>query len=487
MTAAQRSADRTLAAHYCRRHHFGVFARQCFVTLEPSRRFLPNWHVDHLCYMLTEAVEGRIQRLNINIPPRFLKSVLVSVALPAWLLGRDPSLRIMCVSYSRQLAETFAAQTRLVMEQDWYRQTFPDCQLSSRALGNMRTTRNGSRYAVGIGGAITGLGADIIIIDDPIKAQDALSEAARQRVTDFFDATVWTRLNNRRGGLIILTMQRMHEDDLAGHLIRGGGWTTVALPAIATEDTTHRLSPSHVYHRRQGELLHEAREGQAELDEMRRALGQYGFAAQYQQDPVPAIGHVVQRDWLRYFDHEPELFDRIVMSWDTASSADERSDYSAGTVWGRLGEDFYLLEVIRVQQQVPDLQRLIISVSRDYPDAVLLIEADGVGRGIAQSLWDRKLVPRRPLPIRPTADKSARFYRHLPLIEEGRLLLPQQADWLGDYVSELLAFPVGRHDDQVDSTSQALDYLTRDAARTRPLVRRDLRRRDIVPRTIVDR
>ena len=317
------------ARHLCR-HSFGVFARRCFDTLEQGRTFHGNWHIDHLCHMLSEVEAGRMRRLNINVPPRSLKSMLVSVALPAWLLGRDPSTRIMCVSYSDALAKTFGTQTRLIMQQPWYERAFPDCHLTSRRPrdSDLRTTRNGLRYAVGIGGGITGRGADIIICDEPIKAQDALSIAERKRVIDYVDSTLWTRLNDRRRGAFILTMQRLHEDDLAGHLIRRGGWTTIALPAIATDDATYQLSrdPANVHHRRVGDFLQPDREGQAELDEQRRNLGMYNFAAQYQQDPLPAIGHVVRREWLRYYEEEPAQFDRIVISWDTASSLEERSD-----------------------------------------------------------------------------------------------------------------------------------------------------------------
>ncbi len=481
--------DFSSAARHIHRHHFGMFARRCFDTLEPGRTFHDNWHIPHICLKLSEVAAGRIRRLNINVPPRSLKSILVSVALPAWLLGRDPGMRIMCVSYSEDLAKTFAVQTRLIMQQPWYQRTFPECQLTSRRPRDtdLRTTRNGSRYAVGIGGAITGRGADIIICDEPIKAQDALSIAARQRVIDYVDSTLWTRLNDRRRSAFVLTMQRLHEDDLAGHLIRRGGWTTIALPAIATEDRTFQLSrdPQNVHHRRAGDFLQPEREGQTELDEQRRNLGMYNFAAQYQQDPIPAIGHVVRREWLRYYDERPAHFDRTLISWDTASSVDERSDYSAGTVWGRCGDDMYLLEVIRGRYEVPALQRLMIEVAQDYTADVFLIEDDGVGRGIVQNLRDRRLT--RPLPRlnRPNTDKVARLLRHLPLIEDGRLHLPTDAPWLANYEAELLGFPVGRHDDQVDSTTQALDYLVQDAARSSPGVRRDVQRRDVVRRTIV--
>ncbi len=311
--------------------------------------------------------------------------------------------------------------------------------------------------------------------------------AARQRVLDFADTTLWSRLNDRRRGAIILVMQRLHEDDLGGHLIRRGGWTTISIPAIAVEETSHLLSsyPGHVHKRAVGDLLQPEREGLEQIEEQRRALGMYNFAAQYQQQPIPAIGNVVRRDWLKYYDPAPTAFDRLVISWDTASSTEERSHYSAGTVWGRLRNDFYLLEVFRVRLEVPALQRLMIEVAETHSADVFIIEADGVGRGIAQNLRDQELT--RPLPrlSKPNVDKVARLMRHLPMIEDGRLFLPRRAPWLADYESELLAFPVGRHDDQVDSTSQALDYLARDAAQTNPAMRRESERRNMQRRSNV--
>ena len=436
-----------------------------------------NWLFYHLCYKLEEFAAGRITRLIINVQPRSLKSYLASVALPAWILGRDPSTRFICVSHSEPLARHFGMQTRAILQTEWYRRIFPDTRLTSaRPRGtDLLTTRHGSRLAVGIGGAITGRGADFIIVDDPIKAQDALSIAELQRVIDFADAALWSRLNDRLRGGIIVVMQRFHEDDLTGHLIRRGGWEVVSIPAIAIEAAEIQLSRDHSHRhlRRVGELLQPEREGHAQLEEQRRALGMYNFSAQYQQQPIPVIGNVVRREWLSYYDHEPDSFDRIVISWDTASSLDERSDYSVGTVWGRLGDNFYLLEVIRRRLEVPELQRLMVDVSRNFEADVFIVEDDGIGRGIVQNLRDQRLTDPRPMLNSPNTDKLARLLRHLPMIEAGRLKLPRTAPWLADYEAELLNFPVGRYDDQVDATTQALTYLARDAVRSRPTVRRD--------------
>ena len=481
--------DLIAGARYVRRRSFAAFSQQAFATLEAGRPLYENWLFYTLCHILEEVEAGRITRLIINVQPRSLKSFLASVAFPAWVMGRDPGRRFLCVSHSEPLARHFGMQTRALMTSEPYQRVFPNTRFTSNRPRDtdLRTTFHGGRLAVGIGGAITGRGADIIIVDDPIKAQDALSTAARQRVLDFADTSLWSRLNDRRRGAIILVMQRLHEDDLSGHLIRRGGWHIVSIPAIATENTTHVLSrhPGHFHRRATGDLLQPEREGHEQIEEQRRALGMYNFAAQYQQQPIPAIGNVVHREWLRYYEEEPDRFDRIVISWDTASSLEERSDYSACTVWGRLGNDFYLLKVVRVRREVPALQRLMINVAQDYTADVFIVEDDGVGRGLVQNIRDRRLTQPLPRLNRPNTDKVARLLRHLPLIEDGRLLLPADAPWLADYEDELLSFPVGRHDDQVDSTTQALDWLVQDAARGNSIVRRDVRRRDVIRRNVV--
>lgn len=488
-----RSSDIQGAARHLCRHYFAAFARRSFDFLEPGRPLVSGWHIDHLCHVLSEVEAGRIRRLIVNIQPRSLKSHLISASFPAWLLGRDPGRRIICVSYGEPLARFFGVQTRSIMQSPWYGRTFPGTRLSSSRPkeNDLLTQAHGSRYAVGIGGAITGRGADFILCDDPMKAQDALSIAARQKVIDFVSTSLWSRLNDRARGAIVLAMQRLHENDLAGHLIRQGGWTVVSLPAIATEDATYRLGPhpNQVHVRRLGDLLQPTREGLAELDEQKRILGSYNFEAQYQQQPVPAAGLVVKRDWLRFYDEPPKAFDRQIISWDTASTLDDCSDFSVGTVWGRSGDRMYLLDVVHGRYEAPQLQRAIIELAERYEVQKILIENDGIGRGIVQNLRQRRLVLPLPTLVNPKGDKKVRFARHLPLIEDGRLWLPRQANWLGEYLRELLAFPSGAHDDQIDSTTQALDHLVWNESNSRPLERpnperkvqprRDINSRDI--------
>jgi hypothetical protein len=205
-----------------------------FTTLEPGTEYQHNWHVDHICWQLTRVARGELRRLIINVPPRSMKSITVSVAFTAWVLGLDPTKRIMCVSYAEDFARKLSIDTRTVLDSPWYGRAFPRLELASRRPRNVElvTTERGYRFAAGVGGGVLGRGADLIVIDDPIKAVDALSAAERRRVNEFYDNTLYTRLDDKRHGAIVIIMQRLHEDDLVGHVLEKDDWELVSIPAI---------------------------------------------------------------------------------------------------------------------------------------------------------------------------------------------------------------------------------------------------------------
>ena len=444
------------------RQDLGAFTEKVFRALEPGQPYLHNWHLDHIAEALARVERGELKRLIINVPPRSLKSILVSVAFSAWVLGRDPRKRIMCISYAEDLARKHALDTRKIVDEAWYRDIFPGFDIPRGRARDLDfgTTLNGYRFAAGMGGSITGRGADIILIDDPIKPADALSKAMRRRAIEYYDGTLQSRLNNKREGAIVIVMQRLHEEDLVAHVTQNEEWEIISLPAIAPEPSMHRLSndPRDIYHRAAGEVLHAEREPLEILEPLRRSMGSLIFSAQYQQAPVPPEGNIVKRDWLRRYETCPETFDLVIASWDTASTIGETSDYSVGTVWGAKGLDFYLLDLVRGRFEVPDLGRRIVALSARWSANATLIEETDIGRAIAQDL--RKTDKLRCILRAPRFDKEARFLAQSVRFEAGQVHVPNEAPWLADWMSELLAFPNSRHDDQVDSTSQALHYLT---------------------------
>jgi predicted phage terminase large subunit-like protein len=437
------------------------FVWKCFQTILPGTPYLPNWHVDAIVHQLMRVQAGEICRLLINQPPRSLKSICTSVAYLAWMLGHDPTRRVIVVSYSNEFAAELHRQFRMVIDAPWYRALFPAMRPAKDSGTELVTTAGGSRYATSVGGTLTGRGADLIIVDDPLKAEEAMSEPARSRVIDWYAGTLVSRLNDKENGPIVVVMQRLHENDLAGHLIGQGGWHHLDLPAIAVEDSVISIGPGKLFTRRRGEVLHAERESQAVLERIKAEIGTLMFSAQYQQRPVPLEGNLVKRDWFRFYDQPPQPGpgDLVVQSWDIAMMTGEANDFSVCTTWRVVGPDYYLIDVFRARLQYPDLRRKLAGLAAKHGAGIILIENAGPGMALLQDLW--RDLPRgiaRPLGQKPEGSKADRMVAQSAKIEAGHVHLPREADWLDTFLLELLAFPNGRHDDQVDSVSQFLKW-----------------------------
>ena len=242
------------------RQDFCRFIHRCFYQLNPQTEFLPNWHIEVIASELERCRRGETKRLIINVPPRSLKSHCASIAFPAFLLGHNPAAQIICASYGQQLADKLAADCRSVLMSRWYQSLFPQTRLASgrQALSDFMTTKQGVRLSTSVGGILTGRGADFIIIDDPLKPEEALSEAQRRSVNDWYDHTLISRLNDKRNGCIILIMQRLHEDDLVGHVQTLENWRVLKFPAIAEENESHSIQTPYGprrYQRKVGEAI----------------------------------------------------------------------------------------------------------------------------------------------------------------------------------------------------------------------------------------
>src|SRR6202043_2035912 len=252
------------------RQDFGTFAARCFHDLNPQAELAMNWHLEVIAAKLTAVREGKIRRLIINLPPRHLKSLMASIAFPAWCLGHDPSAQILCVSYAQDLADKLARDCRSIMTSPWYRRIFPTRLAPHRqAVQEFITPRQGYRLATSTGGVLTGRGADIILIDDPLKPEEALSEAQRQACNEWFVHTLYSRLNDKRSGAIVIIMQRLHEDHLVGHVLAQEPWEVLSFPAIAETEEEHRIETilrPKWFRRRQGEALQPDREPLETLD-----------------------------------------------------------------------------------------------------------------------------------------------------------------------------------------------------------------------------
>ena len=348
------------------------------------------------------------------------------------------------------------------MRSPLYRRLFPGTRISAAKDTELEvmTTARGFRYATSVGGTLTGRGGNLLILDDPLSAQDAHSDRARESLKQWYANTLLSRLDNKAEDAIVVVTQRLHVDDLVGHLLEQGGWTELSLPAIAEVEQVVPLGPERYHHRKVGELLHPEREPRWALEELKHTMGSVDFAAQFQQEPIAAGGNLIKWHWFTPYDEPPrwERGDKLIVSWDTAMSAGELCDYSACVVLQVRGENAYLLDVLRDRLEYPDLRRKVIEVHRRWRSVTssyaLLIENKGSGMSLIQELKREGI---RAIEVKPEGDKIMRMNAHTARIEAGYVHLPRRASWLDEFRKEIMAFPAGKYDDQVDALSQALD------------------------------
>jgi predicted phage terminase large subunit-like protein len=444
------------------RRDFYTYMTRCFDELHGGAPFRPNWHMEVIAAALQDCMSGKINRLIINLPPRHLKSLMASIALPAFWLGHHPNASIIAVSYGQALSDKFARDCRTVMTSSWHCDLFATRLTNPRtSLADMNTTVGGCRLATSVGGVLTGRGADLIIIDDPLKPDEAVSETQRRNVNDWFDGTLFSRLNNKAEGVIIAIMQRLHEDDLVGYLLKQEGWTVLSFPAIAESDETHvaeTILGRKQFRRTIGESLHPERESLETLKIIRETIGTYNFAGQYQQMPAPAGGGMVHEDWFRRYDPATldMAFDQTFQSWDTANTPAALADYSVCTSWGLKDGHFYLLNVFRKKLAYPDLKRAVREQHGLYAPSVVLIEDKASGTQLIQDLIEEGFSQVKG--VKPEGDKIMRLHAQTATIENGFVHIPANLHWVADYLHEMSVFPNGRYDDQVDSTAQAIAW-----------------------------
>ena len=438
---------------------FDVFAAVVARLLNPGSDYDPAPAFLAITAALADVASGKTTRLLINVPPRTGKSLAASVALPAFLLGRDPSLDIICVSYSGELAAKFSRQTRDLMQTPLYRSVFPATVLGGKVTETeFETTRRGGRIATSIGGTLTGRGGDVIVIDDPMKPEEANSSIARERVWTWYLETLLSRLDDKVNGRIVVVMQRLHVDDLAGHLIEQGGWNVLSIPAIATEETSLRVGPVSRWVRSPGGLIHPEVDTDAVYEQIRRDIGSAAFSAQYQQDPLPKETGILDWAWFLTYDRVPEVRGqgRWIASWDLATKAGDANDWSVGIVAWVNATDVWIADVVRVREPFPRLVQRMAVIARSRSPLLTVIEDAGNGTAAYQELREKGLGGLHL--VQPFGAKEVRLQAVTPLIEAGRVHLPVRANWLPAFERELLMFPGGANDDQVDALSQLLDF-----------------------------
>lgn len=454
-------------AYAVARNDFKAFVRFSFNLVHPGEVFADNFHIDALCYRLSRVREGHSRRLAINLPPRTLKSFIVSVAWPAFILGNDPSRQIFVISHNEQLAARHSQLFRKLIEHPRLKQVFP--KLRPAALKNTEltysTSKLGGRTGLSTFTGLTGMGADFMIFDDPISAQDATSQKACDEVARWIKHTAMSRFNDLAKGAVVCVMQRLSIWDPHAQLTDSGKWTVLALPAIATSTVKIRTGCASRYVWRKGELLHPDRLPQRVLDEMAQILGPAGYQAQFMQTPSPAGGGLIDVTRFKTYDAFPRKRpDSYLLSIDAATGGATGKSYSVILVFAVFDGSLYLHDLWRERVPFPELKNQTIKMVNEYIPRDLIIEYASSGISLCDEISHFLVNRRRNTPnfntrlhdFKPKVSKEARWDEACLLVYKGRVYIPRKAPWLQNFTVECRAFPEGTHDDQVDAMSQAL-------------------------------
>src|ERR1017187_1660970 len=416
-------------------------------------KFEVAYHHRLIIAALERVERGEVTRLMIAMPPRHGKSLLASEIFPAWYLGQHPDRNVIATSYGASLALEFGRKVRNHVADGLHSAVFPGCVLSddSAAVNRFNLVQGGGYFATGSGGGITGRGADLLIIDDPIKnPEDARSETFRASLKDWYRSVAYTRL--QPGGAVVIISTRWHEDDLSGWLLREHpeeSWEVLSFPAIAERDEPEG--------RREGDALWPKFFPLETLERIREAVGGATWASLYQQRPAAAEGSMFKRAWWKLSATVPEKFERIFLSVDSAFKTGKQNDYSVGLTLGVSQAAYYVLDIWRERVEFPALQRKIDVLAERYRPNQILIEDQASGQSLIQSLQANSRLPIKAIKV--DRDKISRAAAILPLIEAGRVVLPAGAEWVGPFIDECATFPNAAHDDMVDALSQVLNHV----------------------------
>ncbi len=465
-----------IEAEICRRS-FYEFSLEAFKVLHNGSPMDENWHIEYLCDVVQKEVEGVLNReirdkhLLINVPPRSLKSELINVYLSVWLWVRDDSKKFISTSYASRLSTKHSKNSRRILESEWFREHYPDIQITQgeNTQTEYTTPSGGNRYSTSTGGAVTGTGADIIVIDDPQDPTQSRSEVKREAATDYFKETLSSRLNEPEEGLFIVIMQRLHENDLTGMLLdeEPDKWIHICLPA---EDSDN-VKPIELRANYIDGLLFPKRLSHKVLDTFKTRLGTYGYSGQMGQLPSPQDGGILKGKWFNIVDNVLDADYKIVnlneLNWDfffdTAYTKKQSNDPSALLACAFYNNNLYIRSVATVHMEFPELVKEIPSFcyANGYnTSSMAYVEPKASGKSIVQQLKTSTSLNIIEGKI-PDTDKISRVNGASPFIESGRCYL-LSGDWNKSFLDECNSFPNGSHDDQVDVLTMAIDELAQD-------------------------
>jgi predicted phage terminase large subunit-like protein len=469
MNAAERAAKLRLLQDLMREEAAQQLTRSLFSyveaswkIIEPGKTLLNNWHIGLISEYLQAVDAAQITRLIINMPPRYMKSTLVTISWPTWVWASKPSTKWVFAAYAADLSTQHSVARRNLIQSEWYQRLWGSkFQLSEdqNVKDEYENTERGRMFSTGVGGTLTGKGGDYIVIDDPHNPKKAASDAERKQALDWYDQTLSTRLDDKINGRIVLIMQRLHEADLTGHLLGHGGWEHLKIANPEPKKKTYSFPISkRTITREKDQLLWVEREGEKEIAAQRKIMGSYGFAGQYSQEPAPAEGAIFKRAWWKFYKAVPTL-DVVIQSWDCAFKDTDGSDYVVCHVWGKCGADSYLLYRLKERMDFSATVNSVRSVSSNFPQAHhKLIEDKANGTAVINTLQGKIA---GIIAVNPEGGKISRAYAVQPFIEAGNIHLPDPEidPSIEEMLHECAMFPNGTHDDEVDAMTQALNRL----------------------------
>ena len=436
------------------------YLKATWPLIEPSKEFVSTWAVDCIFEHLEAVFLGQIKRLVINIPPRNLKSTLVTIEWPTWYWTERPWTKFIFASYSSTLSKDHSMSRRTLIESPYYQKHWGDMTRIKDDQNRQemyQNTQRGHMIATSVGGSITGQGGDILVLDDLINPEQAESEAERKRAINFYQKTLLTRLNDKKTGVIVAVEQRTHHQDLSGTVLKEGGWVHVKIPAEAParEVVLFPLSGREVT-REPGDVICPEREDKATLERQKKGMGTRAYSAQYQQEPHAADSGYFHLAWWQYYKVMPISEVLYHWSWDTAMEEGEENDYSCGILFGHRAQGTFIEHIVRGRWQYPELKKIMIAEFNAHPANALLIEDKVSGKSLAQDLARNTNLP--VIPVKVAGDKVFRASLCSPYVEAKRVFLPDGAPWIADFLEETSMFPQWAHDDQVDALSQGLNF-----------------------------
>ena len=452
------------------KHAERVILWQFIKKVMPSYKFY-KFHAE-VIKQLQRVIDGKCNRLILQVPPRHGKSLLASQLLPAAYLLAHPDRYVGISSYSSELAEGFSRKAR-----EFFKAGGGLLNESSKAVNAWGTEGSGGLWAAGVGGAITGRSGHLLIIDDPVKnREDAESARMMDKLNDWYTSTLYTRLEPQVGAIVVI-QTRWSENDMIGQLLDNEmnvsekgreNWTIVDLPALYEDEGDRPILPAHCesipdWREEPGEPLCPQRYGQDDLERIREAVGSRDFASLYQQRPAPEGGNMFDPLWWQYYNHDTPLpeFQRVMLSVDATFTANNKSDYVVGAVVGQAGSQFYVLDLVREKLDVVGTMAMIARMYQKHQLSGTVIELAASGYAVYQML--QKKVPGL-IGFRPERSKESRAAGCVPVVEAGNVYLPASATWLDAFVSEFSLFPASKNDDMVDALVQAINYCSQRTA-----------------------